>query len=241
MMGGLVNDAIIFAWTVTLSPSLGLFNHFFSTPVSFGTSTVQLLRGETHANIQARPRLSMTMWVQKSSDCFRNVCRLEDKIAFHVPETLADSRRVSVFYNKEMCTVPCVKDVVITPTIAMMSAGFSMESLLLLVKDGMCLGRSALTCTWCLADWKSRSAWPKIEVRTALIIDLYVALFKIELQTDALYNSMKLLTNLIKAFLGKLRWNVASLNLISVRFPNNLYRNECATLRPKSPALVSYQ
>lgn len=108
---------------------------FIFTPVSFGTSTVPLLRGENHANIQARPRLSMTMWVQKSTDFFLNVCRLEDKIGFHVPVNLADSERVSVFYKKEVCTVSCVKDVVITPTIAMMLAGFSMESSLFLDKD----------------------------------------------------------------------------------------------------------
>lgn len=184
MMGGLVNDAIIFAWTVTLSPSLGLFNHFFSTPVSFGTSTVQLLRGETHVNIQARPRLSMTMWVQKHTDCFHNVCRLEDKIAFHVPVNLADSGRVSVFYNKEVCTVSCVKDVVITTTIAVMSAGFSMESSLFLDKDGTCLRRSAFSCTWCSADWKLRSASSQRlkPGQLLLLINIsklcYVALFK---------------------------------------------------------------
>lgn len=79
---------------------------------------------------------------------------------------------VSVLYNKKMCTVSCVKDVVIIPTIAMMSAGFSMESSLFLDEDAVCLGRSALSCTWCLADWKSRSAWPKIEARKGLIIDI---------------------------------------------------------------------
>ncbi len=57
-----------------------------------------------------------------------------------MPVNLADSGRVSVFYNKEVCTVLCVKDVVITPTIAMTSAGFSMESSLFLDKDATCLG-----------------------------------------------------------------------------------------------------
>lgn len=52
-----------------------------------------------------------------------------------MPVNLADSERVSVFYKKEVCTVSCVKDVVITPTIAMMLAGFSMESSLFLDKD----------------------------------------------------------------------------------------------------------
>lgn len=45
-----------------------------------------------------------------------------------------------MLYNKKMCTVSRVKDVVIIPTIEIMSAGFSMESLLFLDKDGMYLG-----------------------------------------------------------------------------------------------------
>lgn len=51
-----------------------------------------------------------------------------------------------MLYSKKMCRVSRVKDVVIIPTIEIMSAGFSMESPLFLNKDDMRLGRYAL-CT----------------------------------------------------------------------------------------------
>lgn len=78
-----------------------------------------------------------------------------------------DFGRVSVLYNKKMCTMTCVKDVVIIPTIAMMSAGFSMESSLFLDEDAMCLGHDV----WLIGNQGLRDQRLKLG-KLLLLIDI---------------------------------------------------------------------
>lgn len=61
----------------------------------------------------------------------------------------------------------CVKDVVIIPTIAMMSAGFSMESSLFLDEDAMCLGHDV----WLIGNQGLRDQRLKLG-KLLLLIDI---------------------------------------------------------------------